>query len=68
MDIAASLIRERTSRKLNKTQFARLLGVSKSRITEWEAGKFLPRQDRWERIATSLSITIEQLLGLRRRR
>ncbi len=67
MNIAAALIRERTSRNLNKTQFARLLEVSKSRITDWEGGR-MPRQTRLIKIAKTLHLTIEELLGFGKKR
>lgn len=67
MNIAIALTREREARKLSKTQLALLIGVSKSRITDWESGR-MPRQASLNKIVTALSVTVEQLLGFGEKR
>lgn len=63
MNVAANIKRARKAKGLRKTQLAKLLDVSRSTITAWEAGGPGPRLDDLPRIAHQLDTTVGDLIG-----
>ena len=53
----------RTAAKLKQEDVARMLGISKSNISEWENGKRSPGIDQIDDIAKALSTSASYLLG-----
>ena len=51
-------------KKLNQTQFAKLLGVKQSQVSEWLNGKSKPGYDNLKAICVSTGVSGDQLLGI----
>lgn len=67
MKIAKNIVRARKRKKLSPSQFATLMGVSRSLVFYWEHGGPGPRYDRLPKIAAVLDTTVQELLGLEER-
>ncbi len=62
-------IREfREKRGLNQDELAKILGVDHSAVTKWETGVNTPRLETVVEIAKTLRCSVDELLGLRRRK
>ena len=53
----------RTARNLNQVELAKLLGVSKQSVCNWENDNIQPSLEMFLRIANVLSVSPNQLLG-----
>ena len=51
-------------KKLNQTQFATLVGVKQSQVSEWLKGKSKPGYDSIRAICIALDISADIVLGL----
>ena len=51
-------------KNLNQTQFAKLIGVKQSQVSEWLNGKNKPGYDNLKTICLALNISADYLLGL----
>ena len=51
---ARNLVIARKLAGMSQTQVARLVGVPRSYISDWETGKHEPRRGSWERLETVL--------------
>lgn len=49
---------------LNQTQFAKLVGIKQSQVSEWLKGKSKPSYDMIKQICLALSISADYLLGI----
>lgn len=57
-------LREAMEKKgIRQAELCRLTGIQKSAISQYLSGKFVPRQDRLELIASALGTTTGKLLG-----
>lgn len=50
--------------KLTQTEFARLVGIKQSQVSEWLKGKAKPGYDLLKKIAITFSISADYLLGI----
>lgn len=48
----------------NQTQFANLIGVKPSQVSEWLSGKANPGYDTLKAMATALHVSSDYLLGI----
>ena len=55
--------RARLARGLNQVKFAKLLGVTKQCVSNWECDNVLPSIEMLIRIADTLGVTTDYLLG-----
>ena len=55
--------RARLARGLNQVKFAKLLGVTKQCVSNWECDNVLPSIEMLIRIADALGVTTDYLLG-----
>lgn len=62
MSFATTIKRIRLEKKMNKTQFAKLLGVSDAMIHHWEKGTNEPRMGRIQEISEILNVPLSELL------
>ncbi|MBF0217432.1 MAG: response regulator [Candidatus Omnitrophica bacterium] len=67
MSFAENLKKIRKGQKLTQHELARKLGLAQSTIGMWEAGHRTPKLDELDRLATTLEIGIEKLIGRTRR-
>ena len=51
-------------KNLNQTQFAKLIGVKQSQVSEWLKGKSKPGYDNLKAICLAMNISADYLLGL----
>ena len=51
-------------KKLNQTQFANLVGIKQSQVSEWLKGKSKPGYDSIRAICIALDISADIVLGL----
>ncbi len=51
-------------KKLNQTEFASLIGVKQSQVSEWLKGKSKPGYENIKAICQALKISADYLLGL----
>ena len=63
MTFAENIKRLRLERGMNKTQFAKLIGVSDAMIHHWEKGTNEPRMGRIVDIENKLGVTRSELIG-----
>lgn len=63
MNVSTHIKKARKAKKLNQSQLARLLGVSRSTVHAWENGGPGPRLDDLPKIARELDTTVTDLLG-----
>ncbi len=61
--LAKNLERLRTERQLTQEELAKRVGVSQPAIAQYEAGPATPRLFVTIRLATALSVSIEDLIG-----
>ena len=60
---AAFITRRRKTLGLTAPQLAEKVGVTKSNVSVWEAGKYLPNLNVLERLARALEVGYEELLA-----
>jgi transcriptional regulator with XRE-family HTH domain len=60
---AAFITRRRKSLGLTAPQLAEKVGVTKSNVSVWESGKYLPNLNVLERLARALAVGYEELLA-----
>ena len=53
----------RRSKKLSQTDFAKIVGVSQTTVTDWETGKAEPSSSAITRIADYFDVSTDYLLG-----
>ena len=53
----------RASRSLNQVEFAKILGVSKQCVSNWENDNVVPSVDMLLKLATFFNVTTDYLLG-----
>lgn len=56
----------RSSQKLNQEEFAKKMGVSRPTVSNWEQGKNPPTTDQLIRLNQEFSVSIDELLGLKK--
>ena len=62
----ANILREiMIEKQLTQTEFAKIIGVKQSQISEWLKGKAKPGYDNLKRICQCLDISGDYILGLR---
>ncbi|MGN6588652.1 MAG: helix-turn-helix domain-containing protein, partial [Solirubrobacterales bacterium] len=59
---AAFITRRRKKLSLTAPQLAEKVGVTKSNVSVWESGQFLPKLNVLERLARALEVSYEELL------
>lgn len=59
---AAFITRRRKKLGLTAPQLAEKVGVTKSNVSVWESGQFLPKLNVLERLARALEVSYEELL------
>ena len=59
-NIAARITAARELKRLNKTQLARLMGVTRSAVSQWEKGKPTPDLKRIPLLSQVLDVPIEE--------
>jgi transcriptional regulator with XRE-family HTH domain len=59
---AAFITRRRKKLGLTAPQLAEKVGVTKSNVSVWESGQFLPKLSVLERLARALEVSYEELL------
>jgi transcriptional regulator with XRE-family HTH domain len=64
MNVAPNLRRALKAKKLNQSQFAKLVGRPRSTISTWLKGGPGPRYEELPKIARELDTTVAELLGL----
>lgn len=52
----------RKSQKLSQEKLARLVGVAKTRVSEWETGKVVPLSTTLKKIADALGCSVNDLI------
>lgn len=52
----------RKSQKLSQESLGRLIGVAKTRISEWETGKVIPLSSTLKKIADALKCNVNDLI------
>lgn len=62
MSISTNLIRHRDMRGWTQEQLAEAIGVSRSTIAKWEAGKGTPKVDNLIMLSRVLEVSIDSLL------
>jgi transcriptional regulator with XRE-family HTH domain len=60
---AAFITRRRKKLGLSAPQLAEEVGVTKSNVSVWESGQFLPKLNVLERLAQALEVSYEELLA-----
>lgn len=63
MSISTNLIKQRDMRGWTQEQLAEAIGVSRSTIAKWEAGKGVPKVDNLIALSRALGVTIDSLLN-----
>ena len=58
----------RERRDLNQEELGKLVGVDRSAVAKWESGANIPSLENMVEIAKALRSTVDELLGLRRRK
>ena len=52
----------RKSQSLSQEKLARLVGVAKTRVSEWETGKVIPLSTTFKKIADALKCNVNDLI------
>ena len=52
----------RKSQRLSQESLGRLIGVAKTRISEWETGKVIPLSSTLKKIADALGCSVNDLI------
>ena len=52
----------RKNKDINQTQFAKVIGVSKQTVCDWEKGRSVPKYTNLKKIAEYFNTTIDALL------
>lgn len=61
VDILSDIMKEKN---LNQTEFASIVGIKQSQVSEWLKGKSKPGYDSLKAICLALNISADDILGL----
>lgn len=53
----------RESKGINQKELAKILGVTESAVSHWEAGRYAPTTDKLLKIARFYGVTVDELIG-----
>lgn len=54
--------RLRDSKGLTDAQFSKIIGISKSTLSEWRSGRYVPKADKLQKIADYFGVSLDYLM------